>query len=272
MNGEFADRLGRIADTGWGGKSRLARQLGVPQSTFSNYLSGRARPPFGVLLRIAEVTGVSLDWLVHGSGPMWRGPSRVSDAGDAPPSAIRVPVLGRVPAGPPGGAAWAIYDAPDVYDSFIRDVAPGRTIALRVMGDSMFPTLWEGDLVVTAVGDGNQWHRGDLVVAEIEEFSEDYLVKRLGQETRDQITLISDNFLHYEPLTLPRAQVEIRGVVLRVLRTPPRRAAPPADGAILSEFYQSPQMQEILQMLPELSPRALELVVAQVREMRKLEM
>ena len=230
----FILRLREVAGVEWGSKKRMANMLSLPQSTFASYLNARAVPPVEVLWAIAELTGVSLDWLIAGEGPKWRA---------AEPGGLeRIPIVGRVPAGPPGGEAWAAEGAQDVLSGFTAGES-GHTIALRVVGDSMFPTLLEDDLVVV-VANGEQAHRGDLVVAEVAGHYEDYVVKRLGQATETEVMLVSDNYLQHPPLTLTPDQVQIRGLVTKVIRTP-RRRSPPVDPALL-EVYQNPRLQEAL--------------------------
>jgi len=48
------------------GKSRFARALGISPSTYSYYESNRL-PPVDVLVRISQVTGADLQWLLTGS-------------------------------------------------------------------------------------------------------------------------------------------------------------------------------------------------------------
>lgn len=48
------------------GKSRFARALGISASTYSYYENNRV-PPIGILLKICEVTGADLEWLLTGS-------------------------------------------------------------------------------------------------------------------------------------------------------------------------------------------------------------
>jgi transcriptional regulator with XRE-family HTH domain len=48
------------------GKSRFARALGISASTYSYYESNRV-PPIDVLLKMCEVTGADLEWLLTGS-------------------------------------------------------------------------------------------------------------------------------------------------------------------------------------------------------------
>lgn len=51
--------------TGDRGKSKFARALGISASTYSYYENNRV-PPIEVLLKICEVTGASLQWLLTG--------------------------------------------------------------------------------------------------------------------------------------------------------------------------------------------------------------
>jgi transcriptional regulator with XRE-family HTH domain len=53
------------------GKSRFARQLGLSPSTY-DYYEGSRTPPADVLIRIAEVANVDLQWLLTGRQPAER--------------------------------------------------------------------------------------------------------------------------------------------------------------------------------------------------------
>lgn len=48
----------------------FAAHLGVPKTTLGNWERGRSEPPLEILERIRLITGVSLDWLIAGLGPM----------------------------------------------------------------------------------------------------------------------------------------------------------------------------------------------------------
>jgi transcriptional regulator with XRE-family HTH domain len=66
-----------------GQRLRLARQglsqqatadkLGIPQSTWNNYESGRNKPDLELLDKICVVFGIKTDWLLFGRGPMREG-------------------------------------------------------------------------------------------------------------------------------------------------------------------------------------------------------
>lgn len=118
-----------------------------------------------------------------------------------------VPILGRVPAGPAAGAyAEADGHVPVTLDR--EDV--DSMFALRVKGDSMEPTLMDGDTVVV------RWQEtarhGDIVVARFEE--EEATVKRFRVRPGGAL-LVPDN-ARYQPF--PLADGKIVGKVLSLIR------------------------------------------------------
>lgn len=88
--------------------AQLARKLGIPASTISNWRS-RGTVPHREALKIAEDEGFSLDWLLLGRGPMIAGGPNPSAANqpalpEAPISASRTPEAASEPPqvlGPP---------------------------------------------------------------------------------------------------------------------------------------------------------------------------
>ena len=58
-------RLLRKQHAGDRGKSKFARDLGISASTYNYYENNRV-PPIEILLKICEVTGADLDWLLTG--------------------------------------------------------------------------------------------------------------------------------------------------------------------------------------------------------------
>lgn len=84
---------------------------------------------------------------------------------------LRLPILGRVPAGQP---LEAIADVED-YLAVDEAIAKSANFALRVKGDSMFPEINDGDVVL--VQSTNVAQNGDVVVATVDD--NEAIVKRL---------------------------------------------------------------------------------------------
>ncbi len=70
MNNDFVVRLRKTFE----GESMadVARRLKIPHATVRNYFNGRLPAP-EVLMKIANETGVSLNWLLIGAGDMYGG-------------------------------------------------------------------------------------------------------------------------------------------------------------------------------------------------------
>lgn len=70
MNKDFILRLNRAFDHE--SMADVARRLGIPHATVRNYYQGRL-PASDVLIKIANETNVSLNWLLIGTGDMYVG-------------------------------------------------------------------------------------------------------------------------------------------------------------------------------------------------------
>lgn len=61
----FSDRLRAVMDSNSISLQRdFANKIGVTESAISYYLSGKRIPRYDVMVRIATIFGVSLDWLM----------------------------------------------------------------------------------------------------------------------------------------------------------------------------------------------------------------
>ena len=71
MDKEFVARFKSTFDNAT--IAEIARRLGVPHATVSNYYKEGRLPAPDVLIKIAAETGVSLNWLLMGRGDMYAG-------------------------------------------------------------------------------------------------------------------------------------------------------------------------------------------------------
>lgn len=76
MNTEFTERLKQAFDNAT--MAEIARRIDVPHATIRNYFQGRMPAP-DVLIKIADNTGVSLNWLLSGTGPRFLAGERPVD-------------------------------------------------------------------------------------------------------------------------------------------------------------------------------------------------
>src|SRR6478672_347124 len=68
-NPDYVERLNKVF--GNVSMAEVARRLEVPHATVQNYFRKGRLPATEVLIKIAEVTNVSLNWLLTGTGDMY---------------------------------------------------------------------------------------------------------------------------------------------------------------------------------------------------------
>ena len=202
----------------------LAKALGLSQSVVGGY-NRRQTVPLEQCIKIAERTGVSLDWLILGKGEM-RDLSGVAQA------AGRVPrPAGRAEQQDNGFVGVPLYDTPAAagYGCFFeaehviqqvpfeaawlaREGLHRKDLAcLPIKGDSMTPGLIDGDIVLL-----NRARReGDGVF--VLRLGEALRIKRLQWLADGSLRISSDNALYKEEILdlakLSADQFEIIGMV-----------------------------------------------------------
>ncbi len=162
----------------------FASRAGVPQPTVSKYMRGQGTAPrLDLAARLADAAGCTLEWLVWGKG---EGPS-----GDA--SLIRIPRYSATLAA--GAGSWndgrQLVDYFPFTSEFLRQrlnrgSAKGLVL-LEAKGDSMYPTIHDGELLLVDEDD-NRIVDGILAFV----LDGDARVKRFRRRV-DGVSLISDN-------------------------------------------------------------------------------
>ena len=168
----FAERLKKLLKERDISNYRLAKDLVIQESAIRFWLAGTNQPKGKNLMKLAEYFNVSPEWLQTGHG----GPGEFRPV-------KQIPVLGKVPAGfpeeIPNDEILEYLNLPD---------APKGAYALQVKGDSMSPTIQEGDYVLF-VNNGDI-RPGDVVIA-LNEWG-DTMIKRLRMKDGKKV-LASDN-------------------------------------------------------------------------------
>ncbi len=208
---EILNRLKNVA--GAKSEKHLAEILGVRGQAVTSARK-RGEIPTGWIIKIGHQFDVSLDWIVYGEGPVKRG-------GDAPPKAQKkshftedyyhfAPLLeSRVTAGPEGEI---LYEEIEDYYPFkqwwiekLVGKRPERKkdlILIRVRGDSMSPTVNQGEmaLVDTYEGERMEVRSGQIYLVTMPEGST--AMKRLvlsKEQDRYKLVCLSDNTADYRP-------------------------------------------------------------------------
>ena len=171
----------------------LAKALGVAQSVIGGY-NRRNTVPLEQCIKIAERTGVSLDWLILGKGEMQGGTGGAAEFDDA--DAVWVPLYDVEVSAGSGIEVYGeriIQRVPFAKSWLHSEGLYARHLAcLPVHGDSMEPTLQHGDIVLV----NHEKTRGDGVF--VIRMGNALRVKRLQWLANGDLRISSDNAI-YEP-------------------------------------------------------------------------
>lgn len=194
--------------------------LGLSQGTYQKYESGLVSTPQEILEKLADKLGINLHWLITGDGPMHVGGE---ESGEEEPSrtharekidirknvlkdSVEVPMTSlRLSAGQ--GQEWSDAELTGEVLYIPRNVArryPGNSdfAGAQVVGDSMEPTLHDGEPVVFVRG----FIQGDGIY--VLAVNGELLVKRLQFDgILGKLHIISDN-TRYRAIEIPLEGLE----------------------------------------------------------------
>jgi len=184
-------------------KKDLANLFGIlPQD-----MTGRIKR--GTIVNLIEKEAykrnVNFDYILTGEGEQYADSPLADDILETK----QIPILGTVPAGfpemPPG--------EDEIIDYLYFPDVPKQAFAIIVKGESMSPTVRDGDYAISIKAGKFDVKNGDLIIAR-NEWNE-LLLKRY-REKDDRILLTSDN-PEYKPVT-PNKHYKIVGKVIRIVR------------------------------------------------------
>lgn len=182
----------------------VSKIIGISQNGYSDWETGKNRVDAVSLNKLADLYGVTVDYLLGGS--------------EAPTNtALRIPVLGSVPAGVPLEAIEDIVD----WEELPQSMASGEKeyFALEVKGDSMWPDYLPGDVVI--VRRQPTCDSGDDCVVYINGY--DATLKQVRLNAEDQSLTIVPRNQSYPPRTFTAEEIQslpvtIAGVVVELRR------------------------------------------------------
>lgn len=179
----------------------LANLIKVSVNTIQSYESGTHLPRSGHLIALANFFGCSYDWLLGKSEESGRFHSYVS-----------VPLL----EGKKQEVTQADADELMFKKTFLLKMASdlSNLALLEIHGPTMYPTLFDGDLVIIDQGQ-TTIHQGKLYAIE---FEESITVNRLENRPGGITRIISDNQALAAPYEVATKQVTIKGAVIWLRR------------------------------------------------------
>jgi len=203
--GIFSTRFRQIREFLGLKQTEFAQKLGIPRTSSINYEKGTSIPS-EVLNSLADKFNVNIEWFLTGEGDMFRSqkPEKTEYSGQISLTTGRMPVYSqadlennekafvipllnqKLSAGngqelPQNDEATALIPVPSHLAKFGKNIA-----ALTVEGDSMYPTLERGDVVVC---DSCGWSGEGIYALRM---GGDGFVKRLTKAP-GKLVIISDN-------------------------------------------------------------------------------
>lgn len=193
----FSKRLSEMMQRENINQVELSRIIGVSESTVGKWILCKSMPRMGIIQKLADHFHVGKSYFLE------EAPKDSSPAGRG----VRIPVLGRVVAGIPIEAIEEILDYEEITPEM---AATGDFFALQVRGDSMLPTLKDGDVVI--VKKQPTVDSGDIAIVLVN--GNDATVKEI-KESPAGITLIGHNVAVYTPRFY--SNEEIKNLPVQVL-------------------------------------------------------
>lgn len=196
----------------------LAKQFGVKPNTVTNWRT-RNSIPYDYIVSLCEEEGWSLNWLLTGQTATKQigieNKSQKKDLGgrehEAENGYTYIPqVSGKISA----GKGFAPENSIEMKVAFRKEWIARKgnaknMVLVKVSGDSMEPTLLNGDLVLVDRGRNYLEPQGGVYAIALDDV---IMIKRI-QPIGDRVKIISDNKM-YEPFEVTVDQVKINGKVI----------------------------------------------------------
>jgi phage repressor protein C with HTH and peptisase S24 domain len=202
-----------------GNEKRFAESIQVKPAVINNYTTGKqqSKPGFEVMSKILEkYPQVNIDWLITGSGEMVKtdkkkNPFQVIISTQDTKGNLVVPVINRKAAANylTGHQTQEYFEQLDTLNLPSNFRKGTQSYALQVSGDSMQPTLYDGDLVICSLCETTDWeylNDGEVFVVVSEKGLQ---VKRIKNQlqSKQSIVFVSDNKFH-KPFSLHAQEIQ----------------------------------------------------------------
>jgi SOS regulatory protein LexA len=206
------DRLKALRKQNGYSNADMAKMVGVARPTYISWESGTRNPSLEMVQKLAEVFGVSVDYLL-GNDTKIDVTYNLDNESIPIDQIMRVPVLGYIAAGQPIFAEEQIVD----YEIMCNPgkYKEGDLFFLTVKGDSMIGArIYDGDRVLVRVQPDVE--DGEIAVVNVD--GENATLKRV-KRINGHVLLLSEN-PKYEPIVIKSSQARICGKVIQVVFDP----------------------------------------------------
>ena len=185
-------------------QKEVAQFIGISQNNYSYWENGKVKIDNDSLSKLAKFYDVTVDYLLNLDNINVK-------------KGIKIPVLGSIPAGIPLEAIQDIVDYEEIPEALARS---GEFFALKVKGDSMAPTILNGDIVI--VRKQEDADSGSICVVMINGY--DATLKEIKKELGGIWILPRNPNSNFKPTFYSNEEIEslpirILGVAIEIRRT-----------------------------------------------------
>ena len=189
------------------GKSDIAKQLGTYNHVVNAILKGKRNITIDQLQRLCEAYEVNANYLFGATDSIFASPPADLPVAELQPNAVRQNIT-LVPDRALAGYALEHQDQ-DYLKELPRFAVPhlsGELMAFEISGDSMLPTITNGDLVVCEPVERGTPLRDNHIYVIVTDV---VVAKRVQQlkNNGNQLRLISDNGQVYQPYDVDLAEI-----------------------------------------------------------------
>ena len=194
----------------------LAEVLGITQSAYNHYESGRSQPDISTLRKLADFYSLSLDELLNFDENISFGRQIKENPIPVFEDEVMLPIVASLQCGyGVAGEPYIYVGEHSVPKSYVKKY--GKELVLNyAVGRSMMPTIRPGDLMVCYPSDW--WDDGTIVVISINDSS---TVKRIYHSEDGGIDLIPDNpkfkTMHYSLKEIEDYCIHVLGHVITTI-------------------------------------------------------
>jgi repressor LexA len=201
VNMTIGEKIRKLREKKGLSQQALAELLGTTQQSVAYWESGKRKPRYEKLKKLAEVFSVPISYFFESEKPEWdKNVERLPD------KVIPIPIYGEAQAGSFGGYTMP---TPEEYfptpELMIKGLPPERVFWIRVEGHSMEPVFQPGDLVLVA----------DPTWYEVKERSPVVVVNRDGELTlkyyhhdiKNKVVILEPANPGYKPIVIPEKEL-----------------------------------------------------------------
>jgi repressor LexA len=190
----MAKNLKRYLDRTGKDRAIVCEELGIPYSTFSDWLKARRYPSIGRIELMADYFGIEKSDLIE-----------KSKIRETVVKSVEIPILGSVAAGQP---IETIVDIKGYIEIPQEMLLRGNYFALKIKGRSMEPAMMDGDVIV--VREQKMVENDEIAVVVVD--SEEATVKQIKIDEKG-LMLVPFN-RDYQPLFFTPDEVENKPVTI----------------------------------------------------------